>query len=266
MKALFENKNLEIEGFEIKNMCSYAPMFHSHGEILYVKSGTVSVTVDGNKAELTGGKMCVVFPYCVHSYEPHMGSEVAVVLFSAESVGEFSKVLFSKTLQNPFFEYDEGMYNLIKKILFHSKGSTPLCHNTCGAYLKALMGEILLAASFKTTSKTDDYTVRSVMKYCSEHFSEDILVKDICDNVFVSERYVSKIFVEKVGCSFREYINSLRISKAKQLLETTTMSITDVIYECGFKNQSTFNRVFLKKTGITPGEYKKKVSRGISVV
>ncbi len=114
-----------------------------------------------------------------------------------------------------------------------------------------------MSARLKDVKASDMDTVRSVLGYCSEHFCDDITVKDVADKVYVSERYVTKIFAEKVGCSFRDYINNLRMSKAVNLIKGTSMRITDIMYECGFKNQSTFNKVFLEEMGCTPREYRR---------
>jgi len=257
VKGIFENKEIRIEGFSTDALKKYVPMFHSHGEILYVEDGIVTVTVEGNQKELSAGEMCVVFPYCVHSYEPKTVSKVSVVLFSPEGMGEFSDLLLSKRLENYFFDNVKDFLPLLKKTVDYAKKGTALHLKTAGAYLKALLGEIVMSSGLTDIKASDVDAVRSVLGYCAEHFCDDIRLKDVADNVYLSERYVTKIFSERVGCSFRDYINTLRISRAKQLIEDTSMSITDIMYECGFRNQSTFNRVFLKETGYSPREFKK---------
>ncbi len=257
VKAVFENKELKIIAFETTNMQTYEPMFHPHGEILYVAEGKLSVAIDGKRRELTSGEMSVVFPYAIHSYEVIDYAKIICILFSTESIGEFSEILLSKIPHNPFLEDADLQVTLIQKVLSYSRGDNPLMHKVCGAYLKALIGEILLKLELKDTTAADCQLVRRVMNYCAEHFCEDIDVDKVCKAAFVSKRYVSKIFAEKLGCSFRDYINTLRISKAKQLLKDTSIAITDVMFECGFKNQSTFNRVFLEETGYSPREFKK---------
>ena len=257
MKAIFENKELKIIAFETINMKTYEPMFHPHGEILYVTEGSVSVVTDGNRNVLTSGDMSIVFPYSIHSYEVIDYAKVIGILFSPESMGEFSEILLSKSPHNPFLKNADSVFSLVQKVLLYSCGDNPLMHKVCGAYLKALIGEILLKLDLKDTMPADCNLVRRVMNYCAEHFCEDIDVDKVCKAAFVSKRYVSKIFAEKVGCSFRDYINRLRISHAINLMENSSMKITDVMYECGFKNQSTFNRVFLEETGYSPREFKK---------
>ena len=83
-------------------------------------------------------------------------------------------------------------------------------------------------------------------------------LKSVSDALFVSPSYISKIFAQKLKYSFREYINSLRIHKAKALLADPNRRIVDVMMDCGFQNQSSFNRVFLEICGISPREYQKQ--------
>ena len=258
MKAIFENKELKIIGVETDTMRAYEPMFHTHGEVLFVIDGFVNVTIDGKKEQLGKDAMCLVFPYRIHSYEPSADAKVAFLLFTPESTGEFAEMLLLNIPANPFVTDAGEFLSVIRKVIDLSHADDPLKQKTCGAYLKVLIGEILLATELTANKNSDrQHTIQKVLSYCNEHFWEDIDVEDVCRNVFVSQRYVTKIFADKVGCSFREFINRLRISKAVKLLEDTNMKITDVMYECGFRNQSTFNRLFLDEMGITPREYRK---------
>ena len=86
----------------------------------------------------------------------------------------------------------------------------------------------------------------------------DIGVKDIAAQLHISESYVSKIFSRKLGCSLRSYLNALRVAQAKELLKHTDRKITDVLFACGFRNQGSFNQVFLNHTGLTPRAYRQK--------
>ena len=258
MRAVFESKELKIIGVHTDNMNSYKPMFHSHGEILFVQKGKMLVTVNGQKKELRENDMCIVFPYSIHSYEPLEKTSVSFVLFSVESVSEFREILLSKQPVNPYLEDELSFKVLLDKVVELLQDETGFSCKTAEAYLKALTGELLMKLTLVETNKADADSVKAVLKFCSENYCRDINVKMVCENTFVSERYITKIFKERVGVSFREYINRLRIARAVELLETSEIKITEVMYECGFKNQSTFNRVFLEETGITPREFQKR--------
>jgi len=67
----------------------------------------------------------------------------------------------------------------------------------------------------------------------------------------VSPGFISQSF-QRLGISFRDYINNLRISHAYELLVNTKKPITEIIYESGFSNQGTFNRNFQDRFGRSP--------------
>jgi two-component system response regulator YesN len=66
------------------------------------------------------------------------------------------------------------------------------------------------------------------------------------------------VFSGKLKIGFREYINFLRISHAKTLLVETDMKVLAIMLECGFRNQSTFNRIFSEVCGVSPRTYRKE--------
>lgn len=259
MKGSFENKTLGIIAKRTKSFASYPPMFHAHSEIVYVISGNVTVTIDGMRKTIGKGEMSVCFPYSIHSYEKADNAEVLFVLFSAEYVAEFGqKILLSKP-NNPYMEGTEKFEMLLGKVLEYSNRDDDDAKRCTKAYLSAVVGEIFMNMKMERTDNADIDTVRRILLYCAEHYRENIDIKSVAENTFVSRRYVTKIFSEKIGLPFRKHINMLRTAEAKKLMENSSMRIIDVMYECGFCNQSSFNRIFFDETGMTPREYKKSV-------
>ena len=70
--------------------------------------------------------------------------------------------------------------------------------------------------------------------------------------------HISHLFNDNLGLSMSDYINSLRVSEAKRLLESSDMLITEIAQAVGFGTARTFNRVFLQQTGITPRDYRRQ--------
>lgn len=88
------------------------------------------------------------------------------------------------------------------------------------------------------------------------HLSDDLSLDAVADALFLDKYYISKLFPAKLGVGYVEFIRSQRIIKACELLVSTDHPITDISYDCGFRNQSTFNRVFRQMTGMSPREYR----------
>lgn len=72
--------------------------------------------------------------------------------------------------------------------------------------------------------------------------------------------YMSRLFKERTGYGLLDYINKVRIEKAKVLLNENSYSIQEIALKVGFVNSNTFIRSFKKAEGITPGSYKKMPS------
>lgn len=105
-------------------------------------------------------------------------------------------------------------------------------------------------------------TVKEAVHYMHEHFNENISLYEISNMVGVSVQYFSKIFKDEVGANYIDWLNSLRINRAKELMNTTNMSIKEVGFHVGYNDPNYFSRIFKRYEGVAPREYvnKKEVS------
>lgn len=257
MKGIFEKNGLSILANKYKGIRGFPPMFHSHAEILYVISGSVTVNIDGIQKILMPNELCIIFPYAVHEYIKSPEAEAIIILFSPDMARDFEKVLLSKKPVSPFiYDATEILPELLK--IFKFSWQEDNAHQKIAkAYLNAIIGEIITNLKLSNTYSTDLDATQKVLIYCSEHFSdENISIDTISKDLYISKSYISKIFSSKLDYNFREYINTLRIARAKKLLTNTDMKIIDIMYDCGFKNQSSFNRIFYSFCSLTPKEYR----------
>lgn len=93
--------------------------------------------------------------------------------------------------------------------------------------------------------------------YSNPQFS----VTDIQIETGISERKIATIIKNKTGCNFKQYLNSVRITETKRLLQETDLSISEIAYKTGYNNVSHFNRVFKNRTSISPSAYRETHSR-----
>ena len=91
------------------------------------------------------------------------------------------------------------------------------------------------------------------------NYNQDISLKKIAEAVGINPYYLSHLFRKEMGISFLEYLTSVRISIAKKLLKQTTLSIIQICLEVGYQDPSHFAKVFKKKEGIRPMEYRKSL-------
>lgn len=98
--------------------------------------------------------------------------------------------------------------------------------------------------------------IAKVCEYIEENIEEPIRLGDVAQLVSMSESAFSHFFKKKTNCTFIDYVTNLRIARACQLLSETTHTVAEICYTCGFNNLSNFIRIFKKKKGSTPQEYR----------
>ena len=98
--------------------------------------------------------------------------------------------------------------------------------------------------------------IKTAKDYIDAHFDKDISLDDVSKVVNISPYYFSKIFKEESGLNFIEYLTNIRIEKAKNLLENSSLSVKEICVSCGYSDPNYFSRSFKKNVGVTPTEYK----------
>ncbi len=117
--------------------------------------------------------------------------------------------------------------------------------------------DILINDSF--FHSTDKQIIKKALVYIKEHFNEKISVKQLASFCFCNPNYLSNVFRAETGMSIMEYINLIRINRAKSLLLMTEYSLEDITKMTGYSYTSYFMKQFKKIVGITPGDYRKRV-------
>jgi len=125
------------------------------------------------------------------------------------------------------------------------------------------MIEIFSEAAQRVTSRINRYNTRSIkqiikkaMAYIQEHYQEQLTLNDIASHVYVSPSYVSRMFSRELNKNFVEYINEVRIEKAKELLRDVRYKTYEIADRVGIQDARYFSRLFKKHTGMTPTEYR----------
>lgn len=98
--------------------------------------------------------------------------------------------------------------------------------------------------------------VEHIIRYLNENYESDICMEDLAQRFGLSTRYIRKCFTRETGMSCRQYITTLRIGKAKELLWYTADTVTEIAMKTGFNSSQYFSRVFQQYTEMTPMEYR----------
>lgn len=101
--------------------------------------------------------------------------------------------------------------------------------------------------------------IHRCIQYIGTGYAEHLTLESAARALFLSPDYLSRIFSKETGTSFNRYLNNVRITKAKELIRSGNLRLTDISQMVGYDDQSYFTKVFRRITGMSPNEYRKKV-------
>lgn len=102
--------------------------------------------------------------------------------------------------------------------------------------------------------------IEKAFEYMNKNYDKAITLGDIAKLVNMTEVSFSRFIKKRIGITFIDSLNEIRLGHASRILIDTTNSIAEVSYSCGFNNISNFNRLFKKKKGCTPKEFRENFS------
>ncbi len=134
--------------------------------------------------------------------------------------------------------------------------------------LMAVLHELSLSPDSRTLSEdvtynteliyNDSERVEKVVAFINENFSRTIRLAEAAELVEMAETAFSRFFKAKTGITFVDYLNDIRIGHASRLLIDTTSPIAEIAQECGFTSLTNFNRIFKKRKGLVPKDFREK--------
>ena len=106
--------------------------------------------------------------------------------------------------------------------------------------------------------KGNNPEITKAIAYIKENFASDLMLHEIAGHIGLSENYFSNLFKTETGINVKNYINLLRVEKAKILLRTTNLRAYEIAERVGFKNATYFSTVFKSVTKQSLSEFKQK--------
>ena len=107
-----------------------------------------------------------------------------------------------------------------------------------------------------TVVSTDSRRVQRVKEYIDQNYRDEIRLQDLAEIASMTPTAFSRFFKLRTAKSISEYVIDVRLGHAARLLADSTMAIVEICYRCGFNNISNFNRIFKKRKGCTPTEFR----------
>lgn len=116
---------------------------------------------------------------------------------------------------------------------------------------------VLASNSFvQVKASADSRRIAKVEEYVKTHYTEEVRLSTLADLVGMTPVAFSRFFKVRAGRNLSDYIIDIRLGIATRQLVDSTKAVAEIAYECGFNNLSNFNRIFKKKKGFTPKEFR----------
>ncbi len=251
---------------------------HNFWEMVYVDKGCVQIQRDMETLTLRQGELLFHEPNEFHSIRSLESSpNIFVISFDCTSpaMAHFVRyrALLDKTLKtylSSIIKEAENTYIIpkndpdLKKLKLKTSallGGEQLIKTYLEQFLIFLLRSITAttsAPSFPKKEADTDPLVQEIRQYLSNRIGENFRVEMLCHKFGYSRSYLSRHFQSKTGQTLASYAMSLKVDEAKRLIRETDLNFAEISTRLSFENPQYFSRVFKKKTGMTPTEFKNR--------
>lgn len=254
--------------------------WHDEMELIYIKKGIGTITVDFKSYTVTAGTIALIIPGQLHSIEQHEQDRMEYeniifhpgILISKKTDTSYTELLaplLSGALSVPLlYTPDTPHYSEIAACIDANDEISRTNPAGYQFYIKSqlfmlffiLVGKCRLKEPPKKDYKSLE-KMKLILKYIENHYMDKITIADVAGEVELSQSHFMKYFKTTMGTSFIDYLNDYRLTMAQRLLVSSESQILDIAAEVGFENLSYFNRTFKKHFHMTPREYRRQYSK-----
>lgn len=224
-----------------------------------VIDGNGSITYRNNTYKLSKGSC--VFIDCNYKYS-HTSDNWTIkwVHFN----GSNSKDIYNKYLDrnglNVFNTNELKKYeSLIDDIQLVSNSSDYLKDMSIYEKLISLLSLIMSETIYeKDSNKKYIYDIKNIKNYIDDNYLSPISLDLLSKRFYINKFYLTRLFKQAYGTTINNYIINKKITKAKELLRFSDLTIENIAIECGINDNNYFSRLFKQVEGISPKEYRTK--------
>ncbi|MBQ8323479.1 MAG: helix-turn-helix transcriptional regulator [Clostridia bacterium] len=253
---------IEIERSVRKNEWSMQDLHsHPHYEIYLLKSGTRSFFLSDALFCLEAPIIIVIPPHVLHKTEggPFERYNINV---SPSYLDEFqTDVLNEKALHviKPTPQELQKLLGIFDELSEEKKKKYEDCiTRALFSYCIFTLNKLQNVKSPKVTTKSSiPPLVLKIIDYLNDHYAEKQTLDEIAERFFISKGALMYTFKKHMDCSLIDFLISLRISKAKELLIKTKKSVEEISELCGFSSANYFGLIFKRKEMLSPVQYRK---------
>lgn len=247
--------------------------WHDEFEIIYVRSGFLTVSISGESYIGKTGEAFVVSPGNLHL----MGSQSGTVdyytfLFPLKYISFRTDDMLDEKLLEPLNSghlmicprVNDTAKELCEQLIkiYEAKNDESESKITTQVRTKIILLQFILEMWKKGFVIENDTSGRNTIEkemvsYIQQNFTGKISLREFGEQFHLSEKYISRYFKEHFHITLSQYVTYLRLEHAKQLLQDTDIPVTDVAMQSGYQNVSYFIRSFQKAYAVSPLKYRK---------
>ncbi|MGI5894157.1 MAG: helix-turn-helix domain-containing protein [Candidatus Merdivicinus sp.] len=259
-EAYYEPRKEELSVGISRNM-DFPAHFHESLELFYALNDGAYVTVGEQTKRMHAGDLALIFSNSIHAYASEQGlsepTQAILAIVPLALTGEYRQLLAEMTPEDPFLPAEMLHPDVAYAISSLSKSESPPNLRANRALVQLTLSRTVPLLHLKKNTAKYSLLYQAV-ELISTSYREPLTLEDLSRKLGVSRYTLSRVFSEKIGCGFPEYVNRLRLNEAESLLLDSDLSITEISYHCGFETPRNFNRVFLRRRGITPREFRQR--------
>lgn len=227
---------------------------------LYIVEGGISAFMDKKLVQLKTGDIVFYHPHQIHHYEFNGNGRITYywLYFTGSDSSDLTDRFgfTNQTIINigvnarlcDLFEH------LISELIFRNRDFSFYA----GTYLMQVFLEISRCNSLDVHKTDTSYRIEKSLQFLINNYRQDISIPDLASIENLSASRYRYVFKELTGKSPKEYLTDIRMFRARDLLTTTNLSVSDIAESVGYKNMLYFCRIFKQYSGMTASEFRKK--------
>lgn len=267
--------------FAFKHLKYYNGAVASHGcfDINYLYHGGAVLNYGGVRSELREGDLCLIAPGSSYRIEKADEGIIVMTVYLRSAVvesaffeamtryGVISEFIRSVLLDQASPNYlvfrgrrHDNMRECVQNIFIETNYPDALSPSTAVHWAHIMLATVLRDFDFTYSYRGVDRTNAEfypVLEYINGHLA-DVDLSSLARTFGYNESYLSTLFLAKTKRNFRDYVTDARMSRARDLLATTTLTMGQVAEAVGYTSADHFQRMFKRKMGMTPGAYRRE--------